>query len=146
VQINGNWLRGFNVNVGGTPFNADCILKPTVSYLLDADFSFTGCNTGNSAFTFTNASSAIMQHRYYNRYAYYGIPQFGFQWDYGDTTGRPYAIDGNHTYTKRLPYTVTLRDTMYGWTIGCASYASKVVPYTPLPPKAWNDGPYCSGD
>ncbi len=146
VKINGSWQRGYQVNVGSYPFNADFILMPNVSYDLVADFTFSGCNQGNTSFNFTNTSSPLLRNTFYNRYAYYGIPQFGMQWDFGDTTGKIYAIDATHLYQKRLPYTVTLRDTMYGWTVGCVDYAYKVVPYRPIPPRASNDGPHCSGD
>lgn len=147
AKIQGNWLRSHGINVAQQSFDADFILKPTVSYTLTSDFFYSGgCNEGNTYYTFTNSSSAIMQNKYYNRYAYYNIAQFGFQWDYGDTTFIQYAINTNHTYTKRLPYTVMLKDTMYGWTVGCADYSYKTIPYRPLPPSAWNDGPVCSGD
>lgn len=146
VELANTWRRGYGINVGGTPLDADFILMPTVAYDLNADFFFSGCNNGNTAFTFTNTSSAVMQNRFYNRYAFYNVPQFGMMWDYGDSTGLYYAINGTHTYSKRLAYPVTLKDTMYGWTTGCVDIRSKTVPYTPLPPALGNDGPHCSGD
>ena len=145
-KLANTWRRAYGINVGGTAFNADFILMPTVAYDLTADFFFSGCNQGNTPFTFTNTSSAVMQNRFYNRYAFYNIAQFGMMWDYGDTTGLYYSIDGNHIYNKRLPYLVTLKDTMYGWTTGCVDIRAKTVPYTPLPPALGNDGPHCSGD
>ncbi|MHB1279274.1 MAG: T9SS type A sorting domain-containing protein [Bacteroidia bacterium] len=146
VELANTWRRAYGINVGGSTFDADFILMPTVAYELNADFFFSGCNNGNSAFTFTNTSSAVMQNRFYNRYAFYNIPQYGMMWDYGDTTGLYYAVNGAHTYTKRIPYQVTLKDTFYGWTTGCVDIRSKTVPYTPLPPALGNDGPHCSGD
>jgi|GEM_PF-1590033 len=145
-RIQNNWRHGYQINIGSYSMNADFILMPTVSYSLVSDFSVLGCNEGNTLFNFPSNSSAVLQNRFYNRYAYYGLPQYGFQWDYGDTSGSPYAINGSHTYKNRMPYWVTLRDTMYGWTTGCADYSTKLVPYRPLPPALSNDGPKCNGD
>lgn len=146
VALQGSWRRSNTINVGTYPFNADFIMMPTVSYALTADFFFTGCNEGNTTFNFTNTSSDILENRFYNRYAFYGIPQYGYRWDFGDTTLLYYQKNATHLYKNRMAYTVTLRDTMYGWTIGCVDYAGKTVPYTPLPPGLTTDGPVCSGD
>ncbi len=146
VRLQNNWRHGYQINIGSYPLNADFILMPNVAYNVTADFTVFGCNEGSTPFTFPSNSSAVLQNRFYNRYTYYGLPQYGFQWDYGDTSGMPYAINGAHVYKNRMPYMVTLRDTMYGWTTGCVDYITKEVPYRPLPPGLMNDGPKCSGD
>ncbi|MBI1221400.1 MAG: T9SS type A sorting domain-containing protein [Bacteroidetes bacterium] len=146
AKLNGSWIKSNQVNVGGVPLNADFILMPTVSYSITSDFFFTGCNEGTASIQFTNNSSSIIQHKFYNRYAYYGIPQYSTQWNFGDTSGIVYAVNASHQFKHRMPYIVTLRDTMYGWTIGCVDYNSKEVPFRPLPPGVSNSSPVCSGD
>lgn len=146
VRLQNNWRHGYQINIGTYSLNADFIFMPNVAYEVKADFTVFGCNEGSTLFNFPTNSSAVLQNRFYNRYTYYGLPQYGYQWDYGDTSGKPYAINGSHIYKNRMPYNVTLRDTMYGWTTGCVDYLTKEVPYRPLPPALMNDGPKCSGD
>lgn len=86
-----------------------------------------------------------MESRFYNLYAFYGITQICYRWDYGDGSGIYYAVDGSRRYNTRNDYNITLKDTLYGWRVGCAASKSKTLYGTPLPPVLSNDGPHCSG-
>lgn len=146
VRIGTNYLRSTAVNVGGAAFDADFIFQPHVSYTLKADFSFLLCNNVGNPITFTNKSSPVLFSPFYNFYAFYNIPQFCTIWDYGDTSGTSYSVNGTKVYTKRLNYKVKLKDTLYGWRKGCADTISKTVFASPAPLKLTNNGPVCSGN
>lgn len=146
VRIGANYLRSYNINVGGIAFDADFILQPHVSYNLKSDFTISECNRGGNAIDFINTSSGVVASPFYNRYAYFNIPQFCYMWEYGDTSGMYYSINGNHTYNNRIAYDVTLKDTIYGWTKGCSHSTTKKLNAVPDVPKVYNDGPVCSGN
>lgn len=146
VRIGANYLRGYSINVGGISFDADFIFRPHVKYTLTSDFTFAGCNSGGNTITFTNKSSDILSSRFYNRYAFYSIEQFCYLWNYGDTTGSSYSINGMHSYANRVDHEVSLRDTLYGWFVGCGNTKTKTVYATPNAPNVNNTGPVCSGD
>lgn len=146
VRIGANYLRSYNINVGGIAFDADFILQPHVSYNLKADFTISECNRGSNPIDFINTSSGALASPFYNRYAYFNIPQFCSMWNYGDTTGLFYSVNGNHSYFNRIAYDVTLKDTIYGWTKGCSHSTTKKLYAVPDAPKVYNDGPVCSGN
>lgn len=146
VRIGANYNRSYDINVGGIPFNADFIFRPYVKYTLTADFVFAGCNAGGNTINFNNKSSSVINSPFYNRYAFYNITQFCFRWDYGDTSGSSYAINGNHKYNYKVQHDVTLKDTLYGWFKGCSDSKTKTVYANPNPPVVHNTGPVCSGD
>ncbi|HYG16644.1 MAG TPA: hypothetical protein VEC12_12885, partial [Bacteroidia bacterium] len=146
VRIGANYIRAYTVTVGTTIFDADWIFMPHVSYSLSADFSFVGCNDSSNTITFTNKSSAIMENRFYNLYAFYGITQICYLWNYGDASGTFYTINGSRRYNTRNDYNISLKDTLYGWRVGCSASKSKTIYGTPLPPILSNDGPHCSGE
>jgi hypothetical protein len=146
VRIGANYLRSYKVSVGTFFFDADFLMEPHVSYTLDADFNFVGCNTTNNTIAFNNASSKIISSPFYNRYAYFSITQFCHLWDYGDTTGAYYTIDGSHRYNYMVNHDVMLMDTIYGWKTGCGDRETKTVYATPPPPVFYNSGQVCSGD
>lgn len=145
VKIGTTFYRGYNVNIGGVQFNADFILQPYVSYSLTAGFTPSACNAGGNLITFTNTSSPAFFSPFYNRYAFYGIQQSCSVWDYGDTSGTWYAVNGTRTYNYRIPYTVKLRDTLYGWTIGCGDQTTSTLTASPRPPVAASNSPLCNG-
>lgn len=146
VRIGTNYIRGYNVNIGSIRFNADFIIDPFVSYSLTAGFTpSTLCNQGGNSITFTNSSSPVLFSPFYSLYAFYNISQFNCMWDYGDTTGTYYAVNGTKTYTHNIPYTVKLKDTLYGWTRGCMDEHSVMLGATPAAPNIGNNGPVCVG-
>jgi hypothetical protein len=146
VRIGTAFIRSYNVNIGGPVFNADFIMQPFVSYNLSANFtpSQTCISVGNPI-TFTNTSSAVLFNRFYNTRAFFNIPQFSCQWNYGDSTGNFFAINGVRTYNHNVTYPVRLYDTLYGWMSGCADEITKEIYQTPAPTNAYNNSPVCAG-
>lgn len=145
VKIGSTYIRSYSVNVGGNPFNADFIFQPYVSYSLTANFTRSACITGSNMVNFTNTSSNVLFNPFYSVRAFQNIPQFSCMWDYGDTSGTWYTVNGSRFYSYRAPYTVKLKDTLYGWRNGCADEATMVVPAAPAAPTASNNSPLCSG-
>ncbi len=147
LRFNNNFVRSYNVNVGGIPFNADFIMQPFVSATITADFvPSTLCNTGlGDTITFNNTSSPINLDRMYSVRAFQNIPQFGFMWNYGDHMGYFYNVNGTRNYTNRTQYTVTLIDTLIGWTRGCSDTKQKVIFEAPLPAVVSSNTPICIG-
>jgi len=147
LRFNNNFVRSYNVNVGGIPFNADFVMQPFVSTSITADFTpSTICNQGGgNTITFTNTSSPINFDRMYSVRAYQNIPQFSFMWNYGDHAGFFYAIDGSRAYFNRTQYTVTLTDTLIGWTRGCSDIKQRILFEAPLPPVVSSNTPLCLG-
>lgn len=146
VRIGTAFIRSYNINIGGPVFNADFIMQPFVSYNLSANFtpSQTCISVGNPI-TFTNTSSAVLFNRFYNTRAFFNIPQFSCQWNYGDTSGNFFAINGVRTYNHNVTYPVRLYDTLYGWMSGCADEITKEIYQTPAPTNAYNNSPVCAG-
>ncbi len=146
VRIGTTYHRSYTVNVGGPIFNADFIMQPFVSYNITAGFSASSlCNQPGTPLSFTNTSSPVFFNRFYNVRAFFNILQFSCLWDYGDTLGPFYSLDGNHAYNYNLAYRVNLYDTMYGWTTGCGDNYSQMVGPTPTPTLASSNSPTCSG-
>ena len=57
VQIGANWLRSYDVNVGGSAFDADCLFEPHTTYSLTAGFTIDDlCNQAGVVSSFTNTS------------------------------------------------------------------------------------------
>jgi hypothetical protein len=146
VKIGTTFIRSYNINIGTTPLNADFIMQPFVSYNLSASFTpSSNCLSVGNPITFTNTSSPVLFSKYYNIRAFFNIPQFSCLWDYGDTTGSYYAVNGSATYNYNYTYKVKLLDTLYGWTTGCGDTYIKDINHTPDPGNATNNGPVCAG-
>jgi PKD repeat protein len=128
ANLGGVWTRGYDVNVGGPLLDADAIINPFVTYVVDAGFSASAnCFTGGPTITFTNTSSPILQDRMYNQAAYLGLTSLSYAWDFGDGGGG-YAIDTSNTYANTtLDYMVYLADTMYGWSSQCVDLDSTFI-------------------
>jgi len=145
VKIGTTFIRSYGINVGGPIFNADFIFQPYVSYALTANFTRSACNTGSNTINFTNTSSSILFNPFYNVRAFQNIPQLSCMWDYGDTSGTWYTVNGSRSYSYRIPYTVKLKDTLYGWRVGCADQITQSLPASPAAPTAYNNSPLCNG-
>jgi hypothetical protein len=146
VRIGANYIRGYNINVGGIPFNADFVFRPHVKYTIKTDFTFVGCNSATNTISFKNNHSAVFSSPFYNRYAFYNVQRICHRWNYGDNGGSTSSINGSKKYNIKADYNVTLYDTLYGWFNGCADSLKKTVYATPNPPKVNNNSPVCSGD
>jgi PKD repeat protein len=125
VNISGNWLNAYDINVGGVPLDCDALFNPLVSYTLDAGFTpSANCFTGGPTITFTNTSSPILQDRMYNIAAFVNAPALSYTWDFGDGGGGN-AIDTFNVYANTtVDYTVYLTDTLFGWTSTCVDVDS----------------------
>jgi hypothetical protein len=145
IRLGSTYYRSYNINVSGVTVNSDFIFQPYVSYSLTAGFTPSSCNAGGNTISFANTSSPVLLNPFYSVRAFQGIPQFSCLWDYGDTTGTWYQVNGSHIYNYRIPYSVKLRDTLYGWMTGCGDQASLSVNASPAPTIAHNNGPLCNG-
>ena len=122
------WLHGYGLNVGGVPFDCDFVCQPEVEYDLTTDFTASPtCFTGPSTVTFTNTSSPIIFNRMYNVAAFTGQIDLSFGWDWGDGTGMDDIVDTTHAYTAGGNFSVTLSDTLFGWTTTCTDDTTKQV-------------------
>ncbi len=121
IRFGATWTPGSGVNVGGTPFDADWLIYPHVSYSLTADFAASpACLPGaNTTATFTNASSPILNNRMYSLGAFLGQPSLSYTWNFGDGSPVVNAVDTFHVYTTPGVYSATLTDTLFGWRSNC---------------------------
>lgn len=135
LNIGGNWLHGLDVNVGGAAFDADWGFSPYVNYDLTSDFALApNCLPGpNSTATFTNLSSPILNNRMYNQAAFLGLDRLSYTWNFGDASAEVNAIDTTHVYATTGPFTVTLSDTIFGWTSFCADASFQTLSGGPAP-------------
>ena len=149
IKLGSTFVRSYNISIGTSPsiyqFNADFIFQPYVSYSLTSGFNINSRNAGGNTVTFTNTSSPILFNPFYSVRAFQSIPQLSCLWDYGDTTGTWYTVDGTHSYTYRVPHSVKLKDTLYGWMTGCADQTIQTLNAAPAPAPAHNNGPLCIG-
>ncbi len=140
------YARGYSVNVGGIQFNADFLYHPYVSYALTSDFvPSSSCNQGGNSIVFTNTSSPVLFSRFYNTRAFYNITYISCMWDYGDSSGNWYALNGQRTYLNRIPYSVKLKDTIVGFTTGCGDTKISALTAAPPPVGTSSNSPVCVG-
>lgn len=122
VDLFGTWTAGYNVSVGGSPLNADALFEPYVTYDNKADFFMNPpCLTAPGLVTFINTSSSVVNHRMYNSAVFLGVNRLSYTYNFGDGTPTVNAIDTTHTFATAPPFTITLTDTIYGWTTTCTS-------------------------
>ncbi len=128
VNIGGNYLRAYDISVGGSPLDCDALFHPIISYTLDAGFTASAnCFSGGPLINFTNTSSPIMEDRMYSVAAFIGAPELGYTWDFGDGGGGN-AIDTFNTYVNTtIDYTVFLTDSIFGWTSTCVDTDSTFI-------------------
>jgi PKD repeat protein len=132
VRIGANWLRSYDVNVGGAPFDADGIFEPHVSYSLDANFMMDNqCFDLGNTVNFTNTSTPIIQNRMYNQAVFLGSPNLSYEWNFGDASPVVNSMNASHTYAMPAPYTVTLTDDLFGWSATCTDVQSISLGTTP---------------
>jgi PKD repeat protein len=122
ADLFGTWTRSWGLNVGGTLYDADFVVHPIVSYDLDAAFTVDDpCFGLGLTLNFTNGSSPVTNDRMYNQAAYLGLTELSYTWNYGDASPTENFIDATHTYAAASGYTVTLTDTIFGWTANCST-------------------------
>ncbi len=124
------WLRSYNVVIGGTPYDADVLIHPFVTYDLSANFTTTNaCLTAGPTASFTNTSSPVLFDRMYSQAQFQSVPEASTVWNYGDGSPLEYSVDGLNAYgaTGNVEYDVTLSDTLYGWTVTCADDTTQII-------------------
>ncbi len=122
INIGGNWFRSYGINVGGNVLDADLLVHPVVSYTLGASYNGANeCLSAGPTVLFTNTSSPVIMNRMYNQAAFLGMPELSFTWNYGDGSATENVVDGLHVYSgsSNVEYSVTLTDTLFGWTSTC---------------------------
>lgn len=133
VRIGASWLRSYDVNVGGLPFDSDGVFEPHISYSLDANFTIGNqCFTAGNTLTFTNTSSPIIQNRMYNQAAFLGTPDLSYTWNFGDGSPSVSSLNASHTYAAPSPNTVTLTDAVFGWSATCVEDALITIGSAPI--------------
>lgn len=126
IDISGSWYRPYNVNVGGVPFNADMIVHPHVSYELNANFTTSDpCMASGPTINFTNTSSPVFEDRMYNQLAFLSLTDLSYTWDFGDGSPTVNQTDPVHAYASVGTYSVTLTDSIFGWTTSCTADTTK---------------------
>lgn len=128
VRLGTAYTQGYNVAIGAVPFDADWLIEPHVTYDLTASFNSVDCYEVGTAVTLTNTSSAFNGNRMYSVPAAFGLEQIQYTWDFGDGSPAVNAIDTFATYgTGGMSYTVSLTDSLFGWTVSCVSDTSKTL-------------------
>jgi hypothetical protein len=132
ARIGFNWARGYNVNVGGNPYDADMLFEPVVSYDLQAHFNVNpNClNTGGIK-TLVNNSSPIIDSRMYNLMVLQGNLDTSYTWDFGDASPTVNGKDVSHDYASG-EFQITLTDTIWGWNMICTADTTISTCYQPV--------------
>lgn len=145
VKLFGTNTRSYNINIGGTPYDADFLMFPIVTYSLTADFTHTpACFTPGNPVTFTNTSSAINNSRFYNLRKLFGNYPLTYTWDFGNSTGGN-AVDTNVIYASGGTYNVKLTDSIEGYYRYCTDNKSLGISSSAPAPNAGGGGSYCIG-
>jgi Secretion system C-terminal sorting domain/PKD domain len=119
ARIGFNWVRGYDVNVGGNPFDADMFFYPIVSYDLDAEFLIDpNCDLLAGTVNTTNWSSPVLFNRFYSSEAFAGTAGSQSTWDWGDASPLESGMNPSHTYGAGV-FDVILTDTLIGWGSTC---------------------------
>lgn len=128
VLIPPTWERSYDIFLGANVFDGDVLLLPHVTYSLTAAFTpLTNSGCTGTAWNWTNTSSPVLFDRFYNIDAFNvfwaSTDDSSSHWDYGNGISE-YAIDGSQTYAAPGTFTVTLADTLFGWTTLCTDQTS----------------------
>jgi len=124
----GQWAYGYQVLIGGGAFDADWLIEPFVQYDVAATINSVDCYEVNSAVTFNNGTTPVVNNKMYSVAAALNVPEDQYTWDYGDGTAPSNSINGLHTYTTGgMSYTVSLIDTIFQWSGTCVSDTSKTM-------------------
>jgi len=127
------WLHGYDLNVGGTVFDADFLFQPIISYNVDASFTTdTNCIPHGGTVIFDNTSdNPILLSRFYNQHIFDGNDSLVYAWNFGDGSPAAYVFDAMHTFSAGTDYEVRLSANMLGWTQGCTeSQTTTINPLT----------------
>jgi len=130
------WVKSdvFSPNPNGIPFDADFFTEPIVSYSLTASFiNDPECLFDELGDTveFFNDASVIVDHRMYNRYAFFNQP--GAQtWNYGDGSPVEQLTNPSHFYPTNGPFAATLTARIFNWSqLNCQSSKTQIIKEKP---------------
>ena len=152
ATVSGLWFNGRNLNIGGTPFDADIQLYPHVKYSYKNDFTIKDqCyRTGDSIHFNNQYKKTVAGSKYYNRYIYYGYDRFCFRWYNDATSFSSYSsIEGEAKYAIHKNYNVRVISTLFHYRLGfgrCVDTTEKMLYYMPIAPIPAGDKTVCNGD
>jgi len=152
ATVSGLWFNGRNLNVGGTPFDADFQLYPHVKYNYKNDFSIkdTCFRFGDSVHFANKYKNSVVGSKYYNRYIFYGYDRFCFRWYNDASSFSNYSgINGGAKYAVHKNYNVRLISTLFHYRLGfgrCIDTVEKPLHYKPIAPIPTGDKKVCYGD
>jgi PKD repeat protein len=128
----GGWVKNQTLWAFG---DYDMLFLPIVQYNIAAGFTNPTNSQGcvGQPTDFNNTSSAFIKMVYYNSQKFAGNP-ISYHWDYGDSQTDAYLEDGSNVYAAAGNYTVTLVDTMWGWTMFCVDSKVRNVDIFDTPP------------
>lgn len=148
--VGGTWYRSLNLNIGGSALDCDMLFEPHVSYGLSADFSFKDCYNFRDSVRFLNTSSGFLFDPMYNRWAFSNNTRFSCLWNYGNSFGNFYALDGATRYTSAANYDVRLIIQLLHFKSStyCIDTIVKTLHFQPGTPgfSGINSDSLCSGD
>lgn len=139
AEIAGTWLISSDINIGGSPFDADWLFEPTVNYQHVPAFTVApGCLTAPDSVAFTNTST-FAQSRFYNFDVFAGTPEQSFAWDFGDGSPPELAVSPTHAYATAGPFVVTLTAAINGWSGTCVDTSTVNVGELPASVFGWSN-------
>lgn len=114
VKINTNWSN--NLNVGGTPFDADFFIEPVVEYKMSANFDHgpNSCLGNGEPFEFIN-TSAFASNPQFSKGVIDNTLGDDFVWDYGDGSLQDTMFNGLHTFSGNFGYWISLSGSFDNW-------------------------------
>lgn len=126
--VNQGWSHGYQIDVGGVPFDADVALEPIVTYDLRTTFSAdTTCVLDTGTVNFTNNSSPILKSPVYNQLAFLDTLSEAYEWQYDDGSSPDNAFNPQHNYKPGNNNRVVLTNRMAGWTNTCVDSSVQVI-------------------
>lgn len=152
ATVSGLWFNGRNLNIGGTPFDADVQLYPHVKYSYKNDFTIKNqCYRFGDSIHFNNQyKKTVVGSKYYNRYLYYGYDRFCFRWYNDASSFSSYSgVEGGAKYGIHKNYNVRVISTLFHYRLGfgrCIDTTEKMLYYKPIAPIPSGDKTVCKGD
>lgn len=109
------------------------LIFPIVSYDVDAQFTMVNDSAcAGESLTFTNTSSPLLSSRVFNinvfnDYWNLATSDSTFFWNYGETSGVTYSMNGSHTYSAGATRQVSLGAVMGGYYTGCFDSSAQMI-------------------
>lgn len=139
VDLFGNWTLGSDVNVGGTPFDADWLIEPIVRFdLLPVVTAVPACLTGPATVDLT-ADSPFMESRFFDQDAFAGATDANYVWDFNDASPPANGASQSHDFTfmGSAVFQPAVTATLNGWTATCVETVSTPVGTLPTAAFTW---------